>query len=229
MARRAAGRPRPRSRENPAVVDLQLVIFDCDGVLVDSEVISNEVLARSLTALGLPTTLAEARRDYQGLLLVRGRRARAGQAWTCASRGLAGPLRTGARRDLPSRPAARCGRRRGDQADQRRRRGRLRRVAGQAREDGTLTRADGTRSTVPALRPVFRRVRDAWQAAPDLFLRVASVMRAEPAGCFVVEDTPSGVTAAIAAGMFGYTADSDEAAMRAASSACTHSRNYQPS
>ncbi len=49
--------------------DLQLVIFDCDGVLVNSEVISNEVLARALTVGGLPTTLAEARRDYQGLLL----------------------------------------------------------------------------------------------------------------------------------------------------------------
>ena len=49
--------------------DLQLVIFDCDGVLVDSEVISNEVLARALTEEGLPTTLTQARRDYQGLLL----------------------------------------------------------------------------------------------------------------------------------------------------------------
>ena len=49
--------------------DLQLVIFDCDGVLVDSEVISNDVLARALTAEGLPTTLAQSRRDYQGLLL----------------------------------------------------------------------------------------------------------------------------------------------------------------
>jgi beta-phosphoglucomutase-like phosphatase (HAD superfamily) len=27
--------------------DLELVIFDCDGVLVDSEVISNRVLARA--------------------------------------------------------------------------------------------------------------------------------------------------------------------------------------
>jgi hypothetical protein len=51
------------------VRDLQLVIFDCDGVLVDSEVISNNVLARSLTEQGLPTTLAQSRRDYQGLLL----------------------------------------------------------------------------------------------------------------------------------------------------------------
>jgi beta-phosphoglucomutase-like phosphatase (HAD superfamily) len=49
--------------------DLELVIFDCDGVLVDSEVISNTVLARALTAEGLPTTLAQARREYQGLLL----------------------------------------------------------------------------------------------------------------------------------------------------------------
>ena len=47
----------------------ELVIFDCDGVLVDSEVISNEVLARMLTREGLPTTLAEARRACQGLLL----------------------------------------------------------------------------------------------------------------------------------------------------------------
>jgi len=44
--------------------DLQLVIFDCDGVLVDSEIISNDVLARALTEQGLPTTLPQSRRDY---------------------------------------------------------------------------------------------------------------------------------------------------------------------
>ena len=63
---------------------LELVIFDCDGVLVDSEVISNSVLARLLSDEGLPTTLAQARRDYQGLLLdevVRG--ARPGSAARC--------------------------------------------------------------------------------------------------------------------------------------------------
>jgi hypothetical protein len=49
--------------------DSQLVIFDCDGVLVDSEVISNRVLAEMLSTEGLPTTLAQARHDYQGLLL----------------------------------------------------------------------------------------------------------------------------------------------------------------
>jgi beta-phosphoglucomutase-like phosphatase (HAD superfamily) len=49
--------------------DLRLVIFDCDGVLVDSETISNSVLADLLSEAGLPTTLAQARADYQGLLL----------------------------------------------------------------------------------------------------------------------------------------------------------------
>src|SRR5579884_4215439 len=47
----------------------QLVIFDCDGVLVDSEAISNRVLADMLSAQGLPTTLAQSRREYQGMLL----------------------------------------------------------------------------------------------------------------------------------------------------------------
>lgn len=46
----------------------ELVIFDCDGVLVDSEIISNELLARALSQEGLPTTLAQAQADYQGLL-----------------------------------------------------------------------------------------------------------------------------------------------------------------
>src|ERR687897_1158436 len=43
-----------------------LVIFDCDGVLVDSEPISNRILAERLTAIGLPTTTAESIRDYMG-------------------------------------------------------------------------------------------------------------------------------------------------------------------
>lgn len=46
--------------------EAELAIFDCDGVLVDSETISNTVLAQALTAEGLPTTLDDARRDYQG-------------------------------------------------------------------------------------------------------------------------------------------------------------------
>jgi beta-phosphoglucomutase-like phosphatase (HAD superfamily) len=53
---------------------------------------------------------------------------------------------------------------------------------------------------------------------PDLFLHAAASMGAEPAECAVVEDSPSGITAAVAAGMraIGYTGDSDEKALREA-------------
>ena len=45
---------------------IRAVIFDCDGVLVDSELISNTVLAELLSAAGLPTTLEDCLRDYRG-------------------------------------------------------------------------------------------------------------------------------------------------------------------
>jgi HAD superfamily hydrolase (TIGR01509 family) len=44
----------------------ELVIFDCDGVLVDSEPISNRILAERLTAIGLPTTIEDSIRDFMG-------------------------------------------------------------------------------------------------------------------------------------------------------------------
>ena len=43
-----------------------LVIFDCDGVLVDSEPISNQVLADLLTEIGLPTTLEQSLKLFLG-------------------------------------------------------------------------------------------------------------------------------------------------------------------
>ena len=46
----------------------ELVIFDCDGVRVDSEGISNRVLAGMLAAEGLDLSLDQTRAEYQGLL-----------------------------------------------------------------------------------------------------------------------------------------------------------------
>lgn len=43
-----------------------LVIFDNDGVLVDSERIANAVMADILTGYGVPTTTEGAIRDYMG-------------------------------------------------------------------------------------------------------------------------------------------------------------------
>jgi HAD superfamily hydrolase (TIGR01509 family) len=42
------------------------IIFDFDGVIADSEVLSNTVLAEVVTELGVPTTLEDAYRDYMG-------------------------------------------------------------------------------------------------------------------------------------------------------------------
>ena len=65
---------------------------------------------------------------------------------------------------------------------------------------------------------------------PDLFLHAAAAMAVEPSRCAVVEDTASGVTAAVSAGMraLGYVADSDEAALRRASAEIVRSLEELP-
>jgi HAD superfamily hydrolase (TIGR01509 family) len=193
----------------------ELVIFDCDGVLVDSEVISNEVLARRLTREGLPTTLGEARRDYQGLLLadIRGRaEEKLGRSlppgWLAeyeAERAEA------FRHGLEPVPGAAEAVRRIKAA------GLKVCVASQGRLE--KTRLSLALTGLDHLFP--DRVRFSaysvanGKPAPDLFLHAAATIGVEPGACAVVEDTPSGVHAAVAAGMraIGYTADSDEQAL----------------
>src|SRR5271154_4571725 len=45
----------------------KLVIFDCDGVLVDSEIISNRIDSEALTSFGYPITAEESIRKFTGL------------------------------------------------------------------------------------------------------------------------------------------------------------------
>jgi HAD superfamily hydrolase (TIGR01509 family) len=196
--------------------ELQLVIFDCDGVLVDSEVISNEVLAQALTAEGLPTTLAESRSRYQGLLL--------DDVVTLAEAQLGGALpgnflkryeqaRSEAfRRELAPVPFAAEAVRRIDEA------GLAKCVASQGKLEKTKLSLELT-----GLRDLFaaEELFSAYSVPrgkpyPDLFLHAAATMQVEPSRSVVVEDSPSGVAAGVAAGMrvFGYIADSDEVALR---------------
>jgi len=60
-----AGRSAAESMTPPP----QLVIFDVDGVLVDSDAIANNVLASPLSTGGLATSAEDARAEYPGLLL----------------------------------------------------------------------------------------------------------------------------------------------------------------
>lgn len=43
-----------------------LIIFDCDGVLVDTETLANTRIAAFFTELGYPLTMAQARQKFQG-------------------------------------------------------------------------------------------------------------------------------------------------------------------
>lgn len=210
--------------------DLQLVIFDCDGVLVDSEVISNRVLATMLSVEGLPTTLAEARRDYQGLLLADVvTRAQEKLGRVLPEDWLAQYERDRSEafyRELGPVPGAAEAVQRISAAG----------VAVCVASQGTLEK---TRLSLglTGLRHLFSAgaLFSAYSVpqgkpAPDLFLHAALAMGAKPSRCTVVEDTPSGVTAAVSAGMraLGYVADSDEVALRRAGAEVVRSLDELP-
>jgi HAD superfamily hydrolase (TIGR01509 family) len=62
-----------------------------------------------------------------------------------------------------------------------------------------------------------------WKPAPDLYLHTAAAFGVAPDQCAVVEDSPLGIQAAVAAGMtpFGYAPDKNHAIELAAMSAIT--------
>ena len=181
-----------------------LVILDCDGVLVDSEPISNRILAERLTAIGLPTTTEESIRDYMG------------RSWaTCAAlieRRLGRPLPQDFADDYHAELFSELQRN-------------LRPVAGiEAALDAisapTCVASSGAHekirtslATTGLLARFEGRIFSATDVehgkpAPDLFLHAATAMGHQPADCVVVEDAPAGVAAGRAAGMtvLGYAA-----------------------
>ena len=194
----------------------RLVIFDCDGVLVDSEPISNAVLARVLTECGVPTSTEEAIAIYKGQIM--------SEVVRISEERLGGAL-----------PADFVGRFEGERAIEFKRS--LTPIPGAADAVRAVTDAgievcvatqgkpDKTEMTlgITGLRGRFgeHAVFSAYAVArgkpfPDLFLHAAASMGCEPAETVVVEDTPIGARAGIAAGMrvLGYAADSSAAALR---------------
>jgi HAD superfamily hydrolase (TIGR01509 family) len=184
----------------------ELVIFDCDGVLVDSEVISCRVHAETLTRHGYPITAEEVRARFLG------RSAR--DANDEVERELGRPLPAAydperraallaalaesteaiphihAALDMIAAPMC---------------------VASSGAHDKiytTLTRAGLYDRFAPHVFSAFQ-VRTG-KPAPDLFLFAAAQMGAAPGACVVIEDSPSGVTAGRAAGMtvIGFTGGS---------------------
>ena len=185
-----------------------LVIFDNDGVLVDSEPISNRLLAAYLTELGHPTSYEDSIRDYMGsamhrvheLVLERtGQRlpadfddvfhARVFAAFERELKAVAGAhdvLEELAADGVPYCVASS---------------GSHERIRVGHRTTGLDRWFDESR--VFSSQDVGRG-----KPAPDLFRHAAERMGVAPERCVVVEDSPLGVRAAVAAGMdvYGFTA-----------------------
>jgi HAD superfamily hydrolase (TIGR01509 family) len=181
----------------------ELVIFDCDGVLVDSEPLSNRILAERLTAIGLPTTAEQSMADYMGRswascqALIEQRLGRA------LPEGFAGgyhdelyaALRTdvepvaGVTEALDAIAAPTCVASSGSHEKIRASLGRT----------GLLARFEGRIYSATEV--------EHGKPAPDLFLHAARACGAAPERCAVVEDAVAGVIAARAAGMdvLGYS------------------------
>jgi HAD superfamily hydrolase (TIGR01509 family) len=185
-----------------------LVIFDNDGVLVDSEPISNRLLAAYLTELGHPTSYEDSIRDYMGSAMHRihdliqertGRRLPEdfddvfhGRVFAAFERelepvaGAVDVLEKLAADGVPYCVAS-------SGSHERIRVGH--RTTGLDRwfEDSRIFSSQDVGRGKPA---------------PDLFLYAAGRMGVAPERCVVVEDSPLGVQAAVAAGMdvYGFTA-----------------------
>ena len=174
-----------------------LVIFDCDGVLVDSELIFARVLAECLSGLDFPATLDEAIALGFGrnrITLAEAITTRYGRALpeaffdTFAARSAAAFERDlqpmpGIEELLAALPPPRC-------------------VASNGRLDRVRQRLAVTRLLAFFDPHVFSASQVTHgKPAPDLFLFAAQRLGARPSACTVVEDSIAGVEAAVAAQM----------------------------
>jgi HAD superfamily hydrolase (TIGR01509 family) len=196
---------------------LPALIFDCDGVLVDSEYLSSRVESELMVALGLSLSVEETHDLFLGktvdgvldtISARTGARPKAAFVYNWAF-----ATANAFRRELAPIPFVRGA------VEEFLRRGHRLAVASQsplARVRFSLEVAglDGffgdhvyVTSMVPRPKP-----------APDVYLLAASKLGAAPADCVVIEDSPAGAAAALGAGMraIGYAPGETGDAMRAA-------------
>ncbi len=174
-----------------------LVIFDCDGVLVDSELLASRLLAEALAAEGYPVTAADCRARFTGISIrsvieiieaERGiplpvdfeDRVRANDLQVFARELKAVP---GIAQALAQIPTAKCVASSG--------------APEKIRHSLTVTGLIGFFEPHLFSAHMVKR----GKPAPDLFLFAAAAMGADAARCVVVEDSTAGVAAARAAGM----------------------------
>lgn len=203
---------------------MNLVIFDCDGVLVDSEPLVNRIEAAYFTQLGAPMTGAEAGAKFKGKTVEQVAHvleARIGRPLS-PQFGYDWAMTTafGLVTELQAVPG-------------------VYNVIERVRDAG-FDICVASQSPLPRVRlslhvtgldryfgeNVFTASMVANpKPAPDLFLFAAQRMGARPERTVVIEDSPTGVRAARAAGMrvYGYAADESAAALKSAGASVFYS------
>jgi HAD superfamily hydrolase (TIGR01509 family) len=184
----------------------EAVLFDCDGVLVDSEPITNGVLREMLNEAGWPISQAECERLFIGRA-VRDRR-------DLIERYTGRPLTEDWMRAFYARRDARL------RAELKAVPGALEAVrAAHARTEGRIACASGAdrpkvvmQLTMTGMVSYFgERIFSGHDLPrskphPDVYLAAAEYLGVDPARCLVVEDTATGAQAGLAAGaeVWGY-------------------------
>jgi len=200
-----------------------LIIFDCDGVLVDSEPLAMRVLIAALADQGITITAEAAYRDFLGRSMTsisadldKSHGTPLGEA---AHRAMRHELYALYRQELRPSPG-------------------LPQILGQLAPPFCVASSSTPERIrlsleVTGLLPWFSdhifsatMVKNG-KPAPDLFLHAAAAMSVHPDRCLVIEDSPAGITAARHAGMqvFGYTGGSHIAPgnlQAAIAAACPH-------
>jgi HAD superfamily hydrolase (TIGR01509 family) len=182
----------------------ELVIFDCDGVLVDSELITNRVFAKMLNELGIPISIEEMFERFVGRSMP--------QCLEIITDLLGHPVPDGFVEDYYARSRAALQRELKAVPD-------IEMVLA-ALDPPFCVASSGTHEKmqttlgVTGLLPLFSgRIYSVTEVPrskpfPDVYLYAARQQGIAPAACAVIEDTPTGVSAGVAAGMtvFGYCA-----------------------
>ncbi|MGA9867018.1 MAG: HAD-IA family hydrolase [Acetobacteraceae bacterium] len=207
---------------------LRLVIFDCDGVLIDSEPVCNRVVAEALTRLGWPMTAEICEQRFVGMSfhdmqpVVEARLGRALPASWIAD------LATDVARTMETEavvvPGAKAA---------------IRAVASLGLDWRVASNSShqemaakfGCTGLAGLVAGRLHSSEDAiaeggrGKPAPDVFLRAARSAGIEPAACLVIEDSAHGARAAKAAGMecLGFCPNGDGALLAAEGAVLFHS------
>ena len=208
---------------------LGLVIFDCDGVLVDSEGPASRVTAEMLTEAGWPMTTEESMARWMGYTLsdmVPVIEAHLGRA---LPPGWVGALRDRMIQTLATESTLMPGAR--EAIDAVRAMGLPFRVASNSSHEEMRVKfaRTGLTAVMQGRAHSARDVR-AGKPAPDVFLAAAAAEGVAPTACIVVEDSLPGTRGAVAAGMavIGLDPVGDGAALRAAGAHPIHALSELP-